>query len=81
MDEIMVLRCRMKGTMPFFETPVKLTATIYYRSEASDLSDELACDCLQKAGIVKNDRLIEEKHLYRQTDKENPRVELELEEL
>ena len=57
---------------------ISLTATIYYRSNRSDLSDELLCDCIEKAGIIKNDRQIKEKHLYCRVDKENPRVEFEL---
>jgi len=51
-----------------------LTAVIYYRSNRSDLSDELLCDSIEKAGIIKNDRQFVSKILYKRIDKENPRV-------
>ncbi len=61
--------------------PLKLTAKIYYQSKLSDLSDELLCDLMQKSGIIFNDRLIKEKHLYCYLDKINPRCEVEIEEI
>jgi len=51
-----------------------LTAVIYYRSNRSDLSDELFCDLMEKAGIIENDRQFVAKILYKRIDKENPRV-------
>ena len=59
--------------------PVSITAHIYYRSERSDLSDELLSDALERADIIRNDRQIVEKHLYRHVDRDNPRVEVVVE--
>lgn len=63
------------------DNPLRLTAYIYYRSNRSDLSDELLCDLLQKSGVISDDRYIKEKHLYGGKDQNNPRVELEIEEI
>lgn len=63
------------------ECKLALTAYIYYRSRRSDLSDELFCDCLEKADIIKNDRQIAEKHLFCLVDKDNPRIEFTLDEI
>ena len=51
---------------------------IYYRDMRSDVDGELFYDCLQKAGIVVNDRLIRTKLVYGSVDKENPRVACKL---
>ncbi len=58
---------------------IMLSAQIYYSSRRLDLSDELLCDLLEKTGIIKQDRQIFEKHLYKGLDKLNPRVEVVLE--
>lgn len=52
--------------------------TIYYRSRRADLSAELILDCLEKAGVVANDRFITEQHLYGFVDKNNPRIRIRL---
>ncbi len=59
---------------------VVLTAHIYYASDRPDLDESVIMDGLQKAGIIKNDRLIREKHIYKFIDKVNPRVEIEIKE-
>jgi len=56
------------------DTPIAVTLTMYYQSNRSDLSAELIYDCLQKAGVIKNDRQIVEAHHYKRIDKANPRV-------
>jgi|SRR3989338_9120014 len=53
----------------------------FYRSERPDLDASLVFDCLQKAGVIKNDRQIREIHVYHGIDKENPRAEILLEKL
>ena len=60
------------------EVDVCLTATIFYASRRPDLDESLICDVLQKAGVIKNDRLIKEKHIYHGLDRENPRAELQI---
>lgn len=59
--------------------PLRLCATVYYRSRRSDLDIALVLDCLQRAGVIANDRHIVEQHLYAEVDEVNPRVELALE--
>jgi len=42
-------------------------------------ADNLACaplDALQKAGILENDSSVEDLHIYRRRDRDNPRVEV-----
>jgi Holliday junction resolvase RusA-like endonuclease len=58
-----------------------LRCIIYYRSNRSDLSDELLCDMLEKAGVISNDRWIFYKEQGKVIDKENPRVELTIEQM
>ena len=57
------------------EDKVGLELDIYYPSNRNDLSPELFLDCLQKAGVLKNDRQIVEYYCAKKIDKENPRVE------
>jgi Holliday junction resolvase RusA-like endonuclease len=61
-----------------YDSPVVMTADIYYRSNRSDLSEELLMDALEKAGILTNDRLIVGKIALKHIDKDNPRVEVRL---
>ena len=53
-----------------------LTVDIYYPDNRSDLDESLLMDILQKAGVIKNDRQIKEKHIYHEIDKRNPRCEI-----
>ena len=56
----------------------KLICNIYYSSYRKDLDESLIMDCLQKAGMLKNDRQIKEKHIYHHIDKKYPRAQIEL---
>lgn len=60
---------------------IRLTVFFYYPNNRHDLDDSLICDCLQKAGVIKNDRQIVEKVLVKYIDKDNPRVSLLITEL
>lgn len=57
------------------EDKVGLELDIYYPSNRNDLSPELFFDCLQKAGVLKNDRQIVEYSCFKKIDKLEPRVE------
>lgn len=50
--------------------------TIFYPDQRRDLDASLVLDCLQKAGVVVNDRQFREQHLYHGIDKEKPRAEI-----
>ena len=63
------------------ESPVGLELTIFYDSRRPDLSPELFFDCLEKAGVLKNDRQIFEYFCRKELDKDNPRVEFSVYEL
>lgn len=60
------------------EGRLTLTARMWYRNSRSDLDDALLCDALQTAGLIKDDNLIKEKHLYWDLDRFAPRVEFEV---
>lgn len=63
---------------PCLEGNVMLICNIYYASYRKDLDESLIMDCLQKSGILNNDRQIKEKHIYHRIDKKNPRAQIEL---
>ncbi len=75
-DQILTLRIKspLKGSL-------RSNVTVFYPSQRQDLDCALVYDLLQKHGIIENDRQIIEKHEYRQTDKDNPRVEIQVEEI
>jgi len=60
---------------------LSLVGIIYYRSNRSDLSEELLMDCLEKSKVIINDRRIVHKNIYKKIDKNNPRVEIEINQL
>lgn len=64
-----------------FEKPCVLSATVWYPDRRQDLDISLILDILQKAGVYKNDRLVEEMHLYRKIDRVNPRAVIEVTEI
>lgn len=57
---------------------IKFIATIYYPSHRQDADESLLMDCLQKSGIIKNDRQIKQKMIDIKIDKSNPRCEITL---
>lgn len=59
----------------FAEKKLKLAVWVWPDSMRRDLDCELLPDCLQKAGLIKNDRAIWEKHYKRiEVDKLHPRI-------
>lgn len=79
-DFIYQLKEQMKGHETLTGI-VRLTMIAYYPNNRHDLDDSLICDCLQKAGAIKNDRQIVEKILLKKFDKNNPRIKIEIVEL
>ena len=61
--------------------PIRMTATIWYKSARSDLDTSLLMDVLQEAGVYLNDRQVCQQHLTKLKDPLNPRVFVVLEEL
>lgn len=75
--EMEILHKRLQPIAPI-EGDLVLVAYLFYKDNRSDLDDSQLCDNLQKFGIIKNDRSLKEKHLYRFVNKENPRAEIYL---
>src|SRR3990172_11668898 len=63
------------------EGKLAFTGHFFYRTERPDLDASLVFDCLQKAGVIRNDRQIRAQHIYHGIDKDNPRAEIRLESL
>jgi Holliday junction resolvase RusA-like endonuclease len=61
-----------------YEGYVSLTAVCYYASWRPDLDITLLQDCIQEAGIIKNDRQIVEQHIFRGIDRVQARIEFEI---
>lgn len=57
---------------------LRLDIIVWYTSRRPDLSVELVKDCIEAAGVIKNDRYVREEHLYGFVDKENPRTMIRL---
>lgn len=74
-DALWQLKASLGRHKPF-TVPVAVEMTIYYPNRRQDLDPSLILDIMQKAGIYENDRLVEEMHLFRAIDKNNPRAEI-----
>lgn len=66
------------GGLPVEPITCKLVmyCTIFYKDERKDLDESLVMDCLEKSGVVKNDRQIRTKFIDHEIDKFNPRTEI-----
>ncbi len=53
---------------------------VYFQSNRSDLdnSSKIILDCLQNCKAIENDRLCHELHMVKFIDKENPRIEFQI---
>lgn len=79
-EESFFMQCGLRNAN--IDKRFKLTIDVYFSSDRPDLDNALkvCLDCLQTAKAIKNDRLCSEIHARKLIDKENPRVEFELEE-
>jgi Holliday junction resolvase RusA-like endonuclease len=55
-------------------TPVRVDIEIFYPSNRSDLDEAIVLDCMQRSGIIRNDRQIVAKWIRKRIDPVNPRV-------
>lgn len=80
-EESFFMQCSLRGLN--ISKRFKITAWVYFRSDLPDLDNsfKIILDCLQACKAIKNDRLCAEIHAHKLIDKENPRVEFEIEEL
>jgi Holliday junction resolvase RusA-like endonuclease len=61
--------------------PLSVTCRVRYKSKRPDLSVELILDLLQKAGVISDDRHVYEFHAYKGFDRDEPGVEVWVEEI
>ena len=61
--------------------PLRTTVSVWYPSHRQDLDCAIVYDCLQRAGVISNDRHIIEKHEYAHVDAGTARVEITVEEI
>lgn len=75
------MRCSLRGRM--ITRRFRLSIDVYFRTDSSDLDNSLkvVLDCLQSVKAIKNDNKCVEIHARKFIDKENPRVEFDIEEL
>ena len=62
------------------EVPFQIWIEVYFQSNRSDLDNaaKVILDCLQKSGVIKNDRLCSILVMKKYIDKDNPRIEFEI---
>lgn len=79
-EESFFMQCGLRGAN--IDRRFKLTMDVYFSSDRPDLDNscKVVLDCLQAAKVIKNDRLCAEIHARKLIDKENPRIEFEIEE-
>lgn len=85
-EEAFVWRCPLRGskTRPLICVPFRIDLDVYFRTKANDIDNclKIVLDTLQKCCYaIKNDNLCAEIHVRKFVDKENPRIEFEIEEL
>jgi len=59
---------------------IKLYCTFKSKRPDLDNAPKAILDILQIAGVIKNDNLVYDLHLTKAVDKDNPRVDIEIEE-
>lgn len=59
-------------------TAVRADIEIFYPSNLQDLDEGLVLDCMQRYGVIENDRQIVAKYVVKRIDKDNPRVECKI---
>lgn len=79
-DYVKMFDTQCEAIDPLLEGDVSVTMTVYYKSRRPDLDESVVLDCMQNK-IYKNDRQVKEKHIYWGLDRENPRCEIEVEEI
>lgn len=85
-EEAFLWRCSLRGTKerPLITVPFKIEVDVFFRSKANDIDNSLKIllDILQhQCHAIKNDNLCAEIHIRKFVDKDNPRIEFEIEEI
>lgn len=79
----MVAQLQAKHQAPAIAGPVSLSLSFFRQKRVGDLDNfaKPVLDALQKAGVIANDNLVSELHMYRLYDRANPRTEIVITEL
>lgn len=79
-EESFFMQCALRNAN--IDKRFKLTIDVYFSSDRPDLDNscKVVLDMLQSCKAIKNDRLCSEIHARKLIDKENPRIEFEIEE-
>ncbi len=85
-EEQFLWRCSLRGTKerPLISVPFKIDIDVYFRSKANDIDNSLkiVLDTLQhQCHAIKNDNLCAGIHIRKFVDKDNPRIEFQIEEI
>ncbi len=80
-EQAFYLQCSLRGIG--LECYFKLRVDVYYDSMRPDLDNsfKILLDCLQSCKVIQNDRQCVEIHARKLIDKNDPRVEFEIEEI
>lgn len=81
LDFVTAIREQMPAVCDLIELPCVATISIYYPSRRQDLDESALLDAMQfknGVGVMVNDRLVREKHIYWGLDDANPRCEVHL---
>ncbi len=60
---------------------LRANISVWYPSHLQDLDTAIVYDCLQRSGVISNDRYVVEKHEWGHVDVKNPRVAITIEEI
>ena len=80
-DAIVQIPTSAKRGIGSQEHPLAITFWVRYASRRSDLSIELVMDMLEKAGVISNDRHVYQFCAYKEFSKDDPGVEILVEEI
>lgn len=85
-EEWFMWRCPLRGTKerPLISVPFSITADVYFRTMSNDLDNclKIILDTLQhRCHAIKNDNLCAGINVRKFVDKNNPRIEFEIEEI
>lgn len=77
-EESFFMQCSLRGAN--IKTRFEFIVDVYYASDRPDLDNALKVilDCLQKCGAIANDRLCAKIVARKLIDKNNPRIEFEI---
>ncbi len=85
-EEAFFWRCSLRGSKerPLISVPFRIAIKVFFRTKANDIDNSLkiVLDILQhRCHAIKNDNLCAEIFVRKFIDKDNPRIEFQIEEI